>query len=126
MTQSLAMAVGGGSGAAARYAVGRLIGETAFPLAILLINLLGALLLGAIMAAALERGALSLTLRLALGTGFCGGFTTFSTWMVDSLHLLAGGQVGPALVNMLLSACLGLAAAALGAIAARALLRARA
>lgn len=124
--QTLALAIGGGAGAALRYAVGRLIGAhwgAAFPLATLLINLLGAFILGAVMAAALERSALSATARLALGPGFCGGFTTFSSWMVDSYGLLAAGKLGAVAANLLVSAVGGLLAVALGALSVRTMLR---
>ncbi|GGR18609.1 fluoride efflux transporter CrcB [Deinococcus ruber] len=94
----IGIALGGALGALARSALstlvqGRLSGGhwAGFPLGTLLINVLGSFLLGLIMALNL-RGLLSAPLRLALGTGFVGAFTTFSTFEWESSALLRGGE----------------------------------
>lgn len=122
------MAVGGAVGAISRYELGLYLSAKwsgVFPLATLLINLLGAAILGFIMAAALERGVFSAGVRLALGTGFCGGFTTFSAWMTDSYKLFSGHHLWTGLLNILVAAAGGLLCALLGAALARQTLRAR-
>lgn len=85
------VAVGGAAGSVSRYlaqmAVARHFTHP-FPLGTLLVNVLGCLLIGLFYALA-EKGTLaSPTLRLLLTTGFCGGFTTFSTFSYETLTLL--------------------------------------
>ena len=106
----LFVALGGTIGTAARLALGLVISETdGFPLAVLLANVFGAFLIG-VLAARLPG---STDLRLLLGTGVLGGFTTYSAFMTGTLALwtdaplLAGAYAVGGLV-------LGLAAAALG------------
>ena len=88
----LAVGAGGALGAAARYLVGLLplLHRGAFPLPTLLINLVGAVVIG-VVAAAGGRTALSPTALLFLQVGVCGGFTTFS---LESLVLLEDGHTG--------------------------------
>jgi CrcB protein len=78
--------------------------------AVLLANLAGSFLLGLLVARAGRRP------RLALlgGIGFCGSFTTFSSWILQLQQLLARGQAASALLLLALSLAGGLAAAALG------------
>jgi CrcB protein len=99
---------------------------TAFPYGTLTVNVLGSFLLGGLMALAMGSGWLSPTLRLMLATGFCGGFTTYSTFNEETTRLLQNGAVGLAVVNV--GATLGLCALAglSGAWLARALLGAAA
>ncbi|WP_030672260.1 fluoride efflux transporter CrcB [Streptomyces rimosus] len=107
-----AVALGGGIGAAARYGAG-LLWPTApgtFPVTTLLINITGCALMGVLMALISERGAPHQLLRPFLGTGVLGGFTTFSTYAVDTEHLLTTGRAALALAY--------LAATLLGALAA--------
>ena len=91
----LAVGAGGALGAAARYLVGLipLLHRGAFPLPTLLINLAGAVVIG-VVAAAGGRTALSPTALLFLQVGVCGGFTTFSTFSLESLVLLEDGHTG--------------------------------
>ncbi|KAA6214055.1 fluoride efflux transporter CrcB [Streptomyces albofaciens JCM 4342] len=113
-----AVALGGGTGAAARYGAG-LLWPTApgtFPAATLLINIVGCALMGVLMAVITERGTPHHLLRPFLGTGVLGGFTTFSTYAVDIEHLLTTGR--PALALAYLAATLlGALAAAWAALA---------
>lgn len=109
------MALAGGLGAVVRLVVdGELRARWAspFPLATLVINLAGALVLGLL--AGLVAHGTSPDVRLVAGAGFCGGFTTFSTAMVESVRLLQ--QRRRALVAGYLAATVagGLACAALG------------
>jgi CrcB protein len=93
---ALAVALGGAMGSVARYAVGltfpQSITETflgrAFPLATLIINVSGSLLIGLFMIVALERPRTSVATRLFLTTGVCGGYTTMSAFAIDSVQLI--------------------------------------
>lgn len=77
------IAVGGALGSLLRYELGRAIGAHGFPVATLVINLIGALLLGVLIAAVTEVWSAHPLLRPALGTGVLGGFTTFSTFALE-------------------------------------------
>lgn len=103
----------GAVGAVLRYALSR-----AFPVrpghlpgGILVVNVVGSGLAGALIGLA-ERAALDGDLRLILVTGFCGGLTTFSTWTVETIELLDGGRWRAAVLNVVVTLALGLAAAA--------------
>ena len=105
------VAAGGTAGTAAREALSLLIPAVGgLPLAILLINLVGAFVLGLLLEALLrsgpDTGRRRLT-RLALGTGFCGGFTTYSTLAVGAAELLRSGATGLALGYAVGSVLLG-------------------
>ncbi|GAB2458561.1 fluoride efflux transporter FluC [Jatrophihabitans fulvus] len=84
-----------------------------FPWGTLLVNALGSLALGVLTGLVVHRGA-SGDLRVVLGTGFCGGFTTFSTATVETVRLAQRGEVVAALGNVLGTVALTLGAAALG------------
>ena len=109
---------GGAVGTAAREAVVLLVPSIGgLPLAILLINLAGAFVLGALLEALQRRGpdeGRRRLLRLALGTGFCGGFTTYSTLAVGVAVPLTTGAGGLAVGYGLGSVLLGAVAAWLG------------
>src|SRR5690606_34122601 len=94
MMSALAVFLGGGLGALARYGVSASVGMKAisFPYATLAVNILGALLIGAIMEYGAIRGALSPTLKLFLVTGFLGGFTTFSAFSLEFATLYTRGD----------------------------------
>jgi CrcB protein len=64
----------------------------AFPVGTLVINITGSLLLGFIMRYALTSGAISPETRILLTTGFCGGYTTFSTFSYETALLLEEGE----------------------------------
>ncbi len=114
----LAVALGGALGALLRYglSLGVRLSLGGAPLcATLAANGLGALLLGVLVGYAARNTALNATpLLLFLTTGFCGGFTTFSTYSMETLALLRAGLWREALAYALGSLLLGLGAAALG------------
>ena len=118
----VAVAAGGAIGCMARYGLTQLIqlvwGRN-FPVATLTINVLGSFLLGFLFFATLERLTLTPTLRVAILTGGLGGFTTFSTFMVESLLLVEDGSRALAFLYVALSIILGFAAAVAGAYFAR-------
>jgi CrcB protein len=91
------LTIGGGAGANARYWLGKLVvrvqGETVFPWATLIVNIAGSVLLGFIAAAYLNHPEPSRrNWYLLLGTGFCGAFTTFSTFSYETMKLVQNGN----------------------------------
>ena len=118
--------VGGTLGTAAREAVSLALGTpSGFPLGILAVNLLGAFLLGLLLEALARRGpheAPLTHLRLLLGTGFMGGFTTYSALALDGAQLLGSEAPAMGLVYLLGSVLAG-GLAALAGIAVAAALR---
>jgi len=112
----LAVAAGGLLGAPFRVMLDRLVAdavESSFPWGTFLINVSGSLLLGFL--AGLSMGAgLSPTLQALAGTGFCGAFTTFSTWSFETVRLIEEGEYLEAAVNVGASMIVGLGAAAVG------------
>lgn len=110
MRQTVLVAMGGMAGSVARFwlseAVQRL-GGTTFPLGTILVNTTGSFVLGLVVALTAGRGDAALPIRALVGVGFCGGFTTMSTFALDTL-LLARGPAGVALgyVGMTLGLCL--------------------
>jgi CrcB protein len=106
------IAVGGGAGSVLRYEIGRAITppHDGFPVATLVINLVGALLLGALVVAVTEVWTAHPLVRPALGTGVLGGFTTFSTFAVE----VRGAAAAVAWSYLLVSLAGGVLAAALG------------
>lgn len=120
-----AIAVGGAIGATARHAADVLLphGPGQLPLSTLLVNVSGALLIGALMVAVEARPGARLV-RPFLGTGVLGGYTTFSTHVVDVQHLLEAGRPGWALLYLGGTLFGALAAVGIGAAAAEAAVRA--
>ena len=103
------IAIGGVAGVLLRYQLGVWIAawnESSFPWATLGINLLGSFLIGIAMRYAFSKG-MNADLRLALTTGFCGGFTTLSTFSYELVMLMKEGQL--AFAAGYLSATVGLA-----------------
>jgi CrcB protein len=87
--------------------------RTALPWATILINVSGSLFLGFLAGLVME-GQAPESLQLILGTGFLGGYTTFSTASLETIRLVQSGRVGLALVNGLGAMALGVGAAAAG------------
>ena len=105
------VAVGGAFGAAAREVFSLLIpAADGVPVAIAMVNILGAFLLG-VLYEALTRPRMSgdraSRLKLLLGTGFCGGFTTYSSLAVDAALLGIHGRPGTALLYVFGTIALG-------------------
>lgn len=93
MTELLCVGAGGALGAMGRYGLGLIPLGSELPLMTLLINFLGSVAIGAIVETSeLAAGALSREAVLFLKVGLCGGFTTFSTFSLETLGLIEGGQ----------------------------------
>ena len=92
-----------------------------FPWATLVVNLAGSLIVGFVVMAAVERAAPSRYIRPLIGTGFCGGLTTFSTFAVQLDLLVKADHLGTAVLYLLVSLGAGLLLARMGVSLARVL-----
>ncbi len=90
-----------------------------FPYATMTINVMGSFLMGFLFVETLERLTLAPWIRTGVLTGFLGGYTTFSTFEMETLLLAEGGELAKAALYVALSVGLGLAAAFGGAYIAR-------
>lgn len=108
-----AVALGGAIGSVARYLVGigsgKLFGM-AFPWGTLIINVTGSFLIGAFIGLFAMKWDLSQTARVFLTVGICGGFTTFSTFSLDSVYLMERGELAASAAYMIASVVLSVAA----------------
>ncbi len=119
----LLVGVGGFIGANTRFVVARLVGamfETRFPLGTFIINVSGSFLLG-LLGTVIAQKVMpnSETMRLALGVGFLGAFTTFSTFEFETHALFDDGSWLTATTNMFASLFVGLLAVRAGMIVAK-------
>ncbi|HEX4298907.1 MAG TPA: fluoride efflux transporter CrcB [Devosia sp.] len=123
MNPYLLVAVGGALGSMARYGTGVLVGrawDAAFPLGTMLINIAGSLAMG------LFIGFLARTTpswqgdaRLFVAVGVFGGFTTFSSFSLDSIAMVERGEIGQAILYVLVSVVVGIAALYAGLVVMR-------
>lgn len=108
----ISLALVGGAGAVARFAVDSIVGRragTEFPLGTFVINMTGSFGLGLLTAATLGS-----TTIFILGTALLGSYTTFSTWIFESEQLASDGEYALAGANLVLSAIIGFAFALAG------------
>lgn len=120
------VALGGATGAAARHGVALWLGAAEqFPLATLTVNLTGCAMIGVVMVLVTETGAAHPLLRPAIGTGFLGGYTTFSTYATDAIQLATRGQYAQALTYLAMTLLGALAAVWLAALVTRRMLTRR-
>jgi CrcB protein len=113
LIQALAIGAGGFVGALARHYLAdatKRFWPTHFPLGTMIVNISGCFILGWFYTAAAQRFEISDTLRLAIGVGFVGAYTTFSTLMYESATLFELNMATRACLNMLTSLALGLLA----------------
>lgn len=122
------VALGGAVGSACRFLLGTFLQQksgTAFPVSTLLINISGSFLLGLLLRYALGTPTVPPEVRALLTTGFCGGYTTFSTFSYETATLLEEGDARRAAAYIALSVAVSLAGTFAGFGFARALLRAQ-
>lgn len=107
----LLIAVGGAAGSLLRYVFGGAVqrtSESGFPLGTMVVNISGCFLIGILVRQFLNMQ-LSSEMRALLIVGFCGGFTTFSTFSAEAIGLIEGGEYSRAVSYVVLSValCLG-------------------
>lgn len=111
--QVLLVGAGGAVGSILRFLISEVTGRfyvQSFPLATFIINILGCFIIGVLISAI----PVNSNLKLTLIVGFCGGFTTFSTFARESLELVNQQQSGLALLYVVASCLLGICAVWLG------------
>lgn len=124
ITASLYVALGGGVGAVGRYQLGRLVthwaGQTMhFPWPTLAANVIGSLAMGLLFGWFARHGGANESLRLLVGVGLLGGFTTFSAFSLELLQLFQRGSPGLAVAYAAVSVAVGLAALYFGLVIMR-------
>lgn len=102
--------IGGGFGSILRYGISYFFQEKTleFPIATFIANLIGSLIIGILLGISLTHTSMSQSMKLLLITGFCGGFTTFSTFSSESLFLLQNNMISTALLYIISSIILGI------------------
>jgi len=116
------VAAGGIAGAICRFLVGKFTARhysAAFPVATLFINFSGSLLIGFFLVWTSERVLADPRWRLLIAVGFCGAYTTFSSYAFESLKLFEQGATRLAILNVAVNNLAALAAVVLGAVLAR-------
>ena len=117
MIQILAIAAGGAVGSVLRYAVSTgvysVLGRN-FPYGTLAVNVIGSFLMGLLFVLMVERLDMSAVWRMAILVGFLGAFTTFSTFSIETVNLLQGGDFMRAFLNVTVSVAFCLVATWVG------------
>ncbi len=116
MKQALLVFIGGGFGSVARYLIGKYLNnvESGIPYGTFLVNIVGSLLIGIILGLAIKNDTLSSNQTIFLATGFCGGFTTFSTFAYENHALLKSGDFMSFAIYTIASFAVGFLAVFLG------------
>ena len=122
------VALGGALGSVSRFLLGPALQRAfnaTFPVGTLFINVVGSLILGFVLGLAAEGVDVRLEARAFIAIGFCGGFTTFSTFSYEAVRLLEDGEGSRAALYILASVVLSICAAFIGLVAARQLIALR-
>ena len=116
MTTVIAIGAAGAVGSVLRHLLGRAVQggvHAGFPIGTLMVNVVGCVIVGVVSRYFLNNEVNPL-FKSALIVGFCGGFTTFSAFSLETVGLLSGGAVGKALLYVTLSVVLCLTGTAIG------------
>lgn len=111
LTKILLVGLGGGAGSILRFLTSAYINRwniTTFPLGTFLVNVMGCLIIGFLLG--VTGKAFNEDIKLLLVTGFCGGYTTFSTFSSENLFLLQNGNYLMLVIYILASIIIGLLA----------------
>jgi CrcB protein len=121
MKQLLLVFGGGGLGSVSRFLIGKCYpaGLSVFPWGTLSANFLSCVVFGAVLMLGVEKINLSYSLKLLLITGFCGGFSTYSSFTFETVDLFKHGNSGLALTNIVANFALSVAGLYLGTSLAR-------
>jgi len=107
--------IGGFFGAICRFSIGEwIIKNNGFPLSTFIINMIGCFILGWFLTYANKTKKVKPAFTLMIGTGFIGSFTTFSTFSVETLHLLQKGLILTAILYVFASTVIGIGLAYAG------------
>ena len=124
MQSLLLVALGGALGSVARFKLSGLVlhqvPDWRFPLGTFTVNVVGCLVAGVLAGLAERLDFFTPDVRLLLFTGVLGGFTTFSAFGLETVHLLRRGEVAIASANIVASVALGIAALFIGLAVTRA------
>ena len=110
----LLVAFGGGLGASFRYWIFFIVKNYSFPYATLIVNIVGSFVLGIIIALSFKMNNFPEAAKLFFGIGFCGGFTTFSTFSFENIELIQQGKFNLAFLYIFASVAGGVLATWLG------------
>ncbi len=112
MKHLLLVFIGGGTGSIARYILGKVwnTSGSGIPYGTFTANILGSLIIGIVLGWAIKNEALSSNTTLLLATGFCGGFTTFSTFAYENHNFLKTGDLFPFAMYAIASFTIGILA----------------
>ena len=109
MNQSLLIFIGGGLGSLTRFSLSKFIQEhidKTFPFGTLSVNVLASIILGIFVGMVEVKSLTNPNYKALIAIGFCGGFSTFSTFSNDTLELIQNNRIGEALTNILLNVIL--------------------
>lgn len=125
MLQVVLIAVGGSLGCVARYGMATFVYEAVpgiFPWGTLFVNTTGSFLIG-VLSEIFETALIPSEWRSLITIGFIGGYTTFSTYALETLNLIREGEIQAATYNVLASTVLGIAFVALGIYSSRVVIK---